>query len=150
VIVQVITRHFVEPIMRGVFVVLLLCGSVRAAGAQGGRARPNPLPAAQVCDMRFKLLELRVQDATAKPVAGVLVTLRRDGQTDAVRSETTSSMGLISIADDTELPRVPPKGAPYTITLRKGNRTRRVPIRLGPDSSGCHIALLSGSSVVTF
>ena len=129
---------------------LLLCGTVSAAGAQSVNANRKRLPGAQACDTRFKLVELRVQDSSGAPVAGVMVSLRREGQTEAVRMETTSGLGLVSVADDGELSRVAKQGTAYTITLRKSGKTRRIPIRLGADSAGCHISMLSGPKVVTF
>lgn len=130
--------------------VVLLCGTPLTANAQTDGANRKRLPTAQACDMRFKLLELRVQTVSGAPIVGVTVSLRREGQTEPLRTETTSALGLVTVADDGELARIPKQGAAYTITLRKSGRTKRVPIRLGADAGGCHIAMLSGPTVVTF
>ena len=106
--------------------------------------------AAQTCDMRYKLLMLQVVDRTGAPVAGVNITLRRDGVPAPLYTLSTSPTGEVTLAEDVDLRRIPAAGSDFTVTLRRGAKIRRVKYRLGADGAGCHIALLSGPTVVTF
>ncbi len=131
-------------------IVVLLAGPPQAAEAQDSGANRKRLPQARMCDQRFKLLMLRVEDSTGAPIAGVTMTRQRDGRKEPPLTEVTSATGTVNIADDADLRGLPPEGAAFTVTLKKAAKTRRVKIQLGADEGGCHIVLRSGPAVVTF
>ena len=135
---------------RALLAIVFLAGPLHVAAAQDSGVSRSRLPTARVCDMGFKLLMLRVEDSTGAPIAGVTMTLHRDGQKAPLRKETTSPTGDVNVADDGDLRRLPPAGAAFTVTLHKAAKTRRVKIRLGADAGGCHVVLLSGQTVVRF
>ena len=105
----------------------------------------------QVCDMRYKLLFVTVVNGRGEPVPGVTVTLTGIAATSEGRSPVvTSATGEAQLVEDNDMQFLPAGGAEVTITLRKGSKVRRVPMKLGRDEAGCHIALLSGSTTLTF
>ena len=106
--------------------------------------------AAQTCDMRYMLLMLQVVNRAGAPVADVSMTLRRDGVPTPLYTLSTGPTGEVTLAEDGDLRRIPAAGSDFTVTLRRGAKIGRVKYRLGADEAGCHIALLSGPTVVTF
>ncbi len=101
--------------------------------------------------MRYKLLFVTVVNGRGDPVPGVTVTLTGIAATSEGRSPVvTSATGEAQLAEDNDMQFLPAGGAEVTITLRKGSKVRRVPMKLGRDEAGCHIALLSGSTTLTF
>lgn len=125
-------------------VVPLLCS------AQMADQRKELKPAARACDMRYAMLLLKVVDRSGAPVDGVSMTLRRDGVATPLQTDSTGSSGQVTLAEDGDLGRIPAARNDYTVTLRKGGKIRRVKMQLGADAAGCHIARLSGPTVVTF
>jgi hypothetical protein len=104
-----------------------------------------------MCDMRYKLLTVTVVDRTGAPVSGVTVTIEGFPETvEGPRDMVTTGTGVVQIAEDNDLQRLPAAGATYTVVLRKGSKVRRVRMRFGPDAAGCHIALLAGSPTIRF
>ncbi|MCC7054655.1 MAG: hypothetical protein IT355_15395 [Gemmatimonadaceae bacterium] len=101
--------------------------------------------------MRYKLLRLTVVDRAGAPVPGVTLTIAGFPATsEGPPRMVTSEAGVVTLAEDNDLQRLPAAGAEYTVTLRKGRKVRHVKVRLGPDAAGCHIALLAGPTAVTF
>lgn len=101
--------------------------------------------------MRYKLLMLTVVDAQGAPVPGVRVTLSGIPATVEGRpARITAVDGQAQIAEDVDMQFLPADGADVTVTLRKGRKVRRVPLRLGRDAAGCHIELLKGSATIRF
>jgi len=118
--------------------------------AQMTEKREELRRAARACDMRYALLMLKVVDGSGAPVEGVQMTLRRDGVDAPLHADSTGAGGQVTLAEDSDLGRIPAARSDYTVTLRKGGKIRRVKMQLGADAAGCHIALLSGPAVVTF
>ena len=105
----------------------------------------------RMCDMRYKMLTLTVVDAKGAPVSGVQVTLSGIAASSEGRPpHTTAADGRAQFAEDADMQFVAAGGADVTVTLRKGRKARRIPLRIGRDAAGCHIALLKGPSTIRF
>lgn len=115
-------------------------------------ARPaRPDTATRMCDMRYKMLMLTVVDRSGKPVPGVTVTLSGIPASSEGRTpQTTSASGEAQFAEDADMRFVTAEGSKVTITLRQGRKVKRVPMTLGHDAAGCHIALLAGNTTIRF
>ena len=123
-------------------------GAAQAAGRPPSRTDTG---SRQVCDMRYKLLFVTVVNGLGEPVPGVTVTVTGIAATSEGRSPVvTSATGEAQLVEDNDMQFLPAGGAEVTVTLRKGSKVRRVPMTLGRDEAGCHIALLSGSTTLTF
>lgn len=126
----------------------LLCSAQVSAPMAARRAELRR--AARACDMRSGMILMTVVDSAGAPVEGVRMTLRRDGVAAPLHEDSTGHGGQVTLAEDGDLGRIPAKRNRYSVTLRKGGKTQRVKVQLGADAAGCHIALLSGPTVVTF
>lgn len=131
-------------------VVSALMAVPHLCSAQMSDRREELRRAARACDMRYALLLLKVVDSAGVAVGGVSMTLRRDGVDTPLHEEVTGPGGEVTLAEDSDLGRIPAARSDYIVTLRKGGKVRRAKLQLGADAAGCHIALLSGPSVVTF
>lgn len=126
-------------------VIASLAFSATALGAQSAK-----LPPAQVCDMSARVLILSLVDSsgTALPDAAISVRRLRTG-TRVERAEATGG-GSYLVLEDGTLPDLRRGGEPFEVKFRRGNRRRRVRVRIGMDDSGCHVRFITVPPKIVF
>lgn len=108
-----------------------------------------PVPgAARQCDQRFVLLRVEVHTAEGRRIEDARVEVResRDGALVRVLENAGPDGGYFILDDDVPGPVAP--GVSYDVTATADGRTATARVVAGAGPDGCHVALLSGPSVL--
>jgi hypothetical protein len=126
---------------------LAVLGALAMTVAGRGSAQPPPRltrqAPAEVCDMRAKLIAIRVVDRrTGEPVAGATVRATRVRSREALPSAgPMGPPGDYLIVEDGAIAGLTREGEPLRVTVSKGSRRRTLTFTVALDSAGCHVEL---------
>jgi hypothetical protein len=119
--------------------------------ASAGMAQSRPLPEARICDMSFRVLMMHLVDSTGAPVSNAGLTVRRvRTRTLVERTEAIGSGGEYKVMEDNALPDLRRTGEAFDVQFSRGDRTKRVRVRIGTDAAGCHVRFIVDPKPVIF
>lgn len=106
-------------------------------------AQSARLPAAQMCDMSFRVLMLHVVDSAGVPVPDARLVVRRLRTKQVVPQAEVMTAGDYKVFEDGALPDLRASGEPFEVTLVKGRRTKRLRVQVGMDAARCHVRFIT-------
>ena len=111
-------------------------------------ARKDAQPA---CSLSIHLVALRLVSAAGAPITGASMRVWRvrTGQ-QLEGAGPMGGQGDFKLMEDGDLPDLVPEGEPFDVEFRRGDRVKRVRLRIGLDAMRCHVALQEGSARIVW
>ena len=118
-----------------------------ALGAQGTPVKSLPNKPTTSCGP-LALIMVTVVDSKGAPVtdAKIRVKRQRDGKVLPGTTTDMSPSGEYVVMDDSALPLVPARGAPFVVRVTRGKQVASTVLRIGRTPNGCHVMRLSAEA----